>query len=104
MNKDWEVVSNLPTDEKGIDSHRDYNVGSSNYSKHKIQPYDIWLEYKLNPFDADIVKRVLRTKEGECRTLEYEKIIHICQERLSHFRKIDGEYVDTAYGKEKLND
>ena len=89
---------------KVSDSHRDYNVGSSDYSKYRIQPYDIWIEYKLNPFDADIVKRILRNKKGECRTLDYKKIIHICQERLSHFKKIDGEYVDTVYGKDKLND
>nr|DAE48513.1 MAG TPA: hypothetical protein [Caudoviricetes sp.] len=61
---------------------RDYNVGKSDYSKHRIQPWDIWLEYGLNPWDADIVKRVLRTKEGEDRKLDYEKIIHVCQERI----------------------
>lgn len=67
-------------------SVRDYNVGKSDYAKHKIQPWDIWKEYNLNPWDADIVKRVLRTKEGESRRLDYEKIIHICQERI---RQID---------------
>ena len=65
---------------------RSYNVGSSDYAKHKIQPWDIWIEYKLNPFDADIVKRVLRDKEGDSRKLDYEKIIHICKERI---RQID---------------
>jgi hypothetical protein len=64
------------------DSVRSYNVGKSNYAKHKIQPWDIWLEYKLNPWDADIIKRVLRHKEGDSRQLDYEKIIHICQERI----------------------
>lgn len=73
-------------------SVRDYNVGNSDYSKHKIQPWDIWIEYKLNPFDADIVKRILRQKEEaemtrqQARKLDYEKIIHICQERI---RQID---------------
>lgn len=61
---------------------RDYNIGTSDYSEHKIQPWDIWLEYDLNPWDADIVKRVLRTKEGEDRKLDYEKIIHVCMERI----------------------
>lgn len=65
---------------------RDYNVGRSDYAKHKIQPWDIILEYSLNYWDGDIVKRVLRTKEGESRRLDYEKIIHICQERI---RQID---------------
>ena len=71
---------------------RDYNVGKSDYSKHKIQPWDIWIEYRLNPFDADIIKRILRKKEEpgmskkESRKLDYQKIIHICEERI---RQID---------------
>ena len=69
---------------------RSYNVGSSDYAKHNIQPWDIWREYGLNPWDADIVKRVLRTKETDGRRLDYEKIIHICKERI---RQID------EYGK-----
>lgn len=64
-----------------------YNVGKSDYSKHAIQPWDIWKEYNLNPWDADIVKRVLRTKEGEARTLDYEKIIHICKYRIAELSK-----------------
>ena len=59
-----------------------FNVGKSDYSKHTIQPWHIWNEYGLNPWDADIVKRVLRTKEGDSRILDYEKIIHICNERI----------------------
>ena len=66
---------------------RDYNIGKSDYSKHAIQPWDIWKEYNLNPWDADIVKRVLRSKEGEARTLDYEKIIHICKYRISELSK-----------------
>lgn len=67
---------------------RDSNVGTSNYSEHIIQPWSIWLDYDLNPWDADIVKRVLRTKkeegktEVESRVMDYEKIIHICKERI----------------------
>lgn len=70
---------------KGV---REYNVGNADYSKHKIQPWDIWREYNLNPWDADIVKRVLRIKEEpgkskeDARIMDYEKIIHICRERI----------------------
>lgn len=73
---------------------RSHNVGKSNYSEHSIQPYSIWLDWDLNPFDADIVKRVLRTKKeggmslNKSRKMDYEKIIHICQERI---RQIDIE-------------
>lgn len=72
---------------------RDYNIGKSDYSKHKIQPWDIWLEFGLNPWDADIVKRVLRVKEGEDRKLDYEKIIHVCQERI---RQLEAERTDVV--------
>ena len=65
---------------------RDHNVGASDYSTHVIQPWAIWIDYALNPWDADIVKRVLRTKRGEDRRQEYQKIIHICEERI---RQID---------------
>lgn len=64
-----------------------YNVGKSDYAKHAIQPWHIWKEYNLNPWDADIVKRVLRSKEGEARTLDYEKIIHICKYRIAELSK-----------------
>ena len=64
-----------------------YNVGKSDYAKHAIQPWDIWKDYNLNPWDADIIKRVLRTKEGEERTLDYEKIIHICKYRIAELSK-----------------
>lgn len=73
---------------------RDYNVGASDYSAHVIQPWSIWIDYALNPWDADIVKRVLRTKQGEDRKQDYQKIIHICEERI---RQIDAvrEFVYT---------
>ena len=45
------------------------------------------LSEMLNPWDADIVKRVLRSKEGEERTLDYEKIIHICKYRIAQLSK-----------------
>ena len=67
---------------------RNANVGESDYSKHIIQPWSIWQDYNLDPWDADIVKRVLRTKKVEGKTIEesriedYKKIIHICKEKL----------------------
>ena len=47
------------------------------------------MDYHMNPFDADILKRLLRTKIEpgmtcrESRKLDYEKIIHVCQERIN---------------------
>lgn len=82
---EYEVTQNETPAHEGkpeADNVRDYNVGASDYAKHKIQPWDIWLEYKLNPWDADIIKRVLRDKPTDGRKLDYEKIIHICKERI----------------------
>ena len=78
-------------------SPRTHNVGESDYATRNIQPWDIWLEYRLNPWDADIIKRVLRKKPGQ-RRLDYEKIKHICDERI---RQIDegfdhAEYTETS--------
>lgn len=78
------------------DTHscRDNHVGKSDYSNKIIQPWTLWMEYKLNAWDADIVKRALRTKEEagmspkEARKMDYEKIIHDCQERI---RQLDIE-------------
>jgi hypothetical protein len=78
-------------------STREHNVGESDYAKHKIQPWDIWLEYRLNPWDADIVKRVLRKKPGQ-RRLDYEKIKHICDERI---RQIDEGLDDVNLERQK---
>lgn len=68
---------------------RSYNVGKSDYSKQIIQPWTVWLSYpNLTSWDHDIIKRVLREKEGESRKMDYEKIIHICNERI---RQIDND-------------
>jgi hypothetical protein len=71
--------------EDGIDI-RSFNIGNSNYSKHVIQPWSIWIDWDLNAWDADIVKRVLRTKQGESRITDYEKIIHDCNERIRQLK------------------
>ena len=78
-----------------IENIRAHNIGKSDYSQHSIQPWDIWIQYHLNPFDADIVKRVLRKKAepgisaAEARIMDYMKIIHICQERIRQLK--DGD-------------
>lgn len=72
-------------------SVRAYNRGTSDYSRHIIQPWSIWQEYNLNPWDADIVKRILRTKEGDSRRLDYEKIIHICEERIRQIERAENQ-------------
>jgi hypothetical protein len=88
-NIDWKLYKKLKY--LGIihsdDDIRSFNIGTSDYSKHIIQPWAIWLEYNLNAWDADIIKRVLRSKQGESRIMDYEKIIHDCEERLRQLKE-----------------
>lgn len=82
---------------------RSYNIGASDYSTHIIQPWSIWIDYNLNPFDADIVKRILRTKENTPRKEDYEKIIHICQERIRQIENRDLSITDEIDFEMKKN-
>jgi len=91
----WRYLTGKETPEV-TETIREHNVGDSDYAKHKIQPWDIWLEYNLNPWDADLIKRILRTKKGNSRILEYQKMIHICEERIEQLtpnfrRKFKGD-------------
>lgn len=80
----------IPSEENNCRSH---NIGASNYSQHTIQPWSIWLDYpELTSWDHDIIKRVLRTKEGDSRRMDYEKIIHICEERLRQLKFEANDY------------
>ena len=84
------VQEDVPSEKEDV---RSYNVGNSDYPKHKIQPWDIWLEYHLDPWEADIVKRILRRKEEpgmtpvEARIMDYEKIIHISKEKIRQLKE-----------------
>ena len=88
---DWKLYKELKrlgiihTDVNEVDI-RSFNIGNSDYSKHIIQPWSIWIDWNLNAWDADIVKRVLRTKQGESRIMDYEKIIHDCNERIRQLK------------------
>lgn len=83
---DWDLYQRLKY--LGIipSAERSYNIGNSDYSCHVIQPWSIWIDWNLNPWDADIVKRVLRTKNGDSRISDYEKIKHICDERIRQLK------------------
>ena len=77
---------------------RNHNIGTSDYSNHIIQPWSIWLDWHLNPWDADIIKRVLRNKLGSSRNEDYEKIIHIAQERIRQIEtEIETQAVDIDF-------
>ena len=98
----WDMFSLvLRTREKlspRVKSTRDHNVGNSDYASHPIQPWEVWIAYSLNPWDADMVKRLLRTKDEEGMTpeeqriMDYKKIQHICDERIDQINDGDPYY------------
>ena len=92
-----------------MENVRSYNVGASDYSKHKYQSWDFWLTFVLNPFDADLCKRILRTKATDTRLLDYQKIKHICGERLRQLEEgldkwVSPKYVEKSHFEEMILD
>lgn len=69
-----------------MENVRSYNVGNSDYAEHDIQPWDVWIAYRLDAFRGDVVKRLLRKKKEKgmtarmSRKMDYEKIKHISLE------------------------
>ena len=75
-----------------MDDVRSYNVGASDYSKHKFQAWNFWILFRLNPWDADLTKRILRKKETDSRLLDLKKIKHICLERIRQFQNNENAF------------
>ena len=69
-----------------VNEVRNYNIGKSDYAKHKVQPWQFWIWYRLNPFDGDLLKRTLRSKETDPRIMDYRKMKHIALERIRQFQ------------------
>lgn len=69
-----------------------YNIGNSDYHTHKYQPWDAWQEYDLDPWDADIAKRIMRQKKGDPISLDYEKIKHVCDKQLQRIELGQKQY------------
>lgn len=77
--------------EKDLEKVMTYNVGSSDYSTKKVQPWDLWV-YINCPWDADIIKRIGRVKKTDGRMLDLDKLIHISLKRITLIK--DGYTVD----------
>lgn len=53
------------------ESHvQNHQVGGDHYLKHAIQPWDIWREYDLDPWEAGALKYLLRRKENRLQDLK----------------------------------
>ena len=70
-----------------------YNIGSSNYAQMTIQPWEVWEAWNLNPWEADVVKRIARTKkiegksELESKLEDWQKIEHIAKFMINKLNK-----------------
>jgi len=61
---------------------KDSNIGESDYSTRKIQPWDVWESFNPTPWEADIIKRLMRTKSAEDDALDLQKIRHVCEYKM----------------------
>lgn len=72
----------MPLVDTNTPHHMHHNIGKSDYADKSIQPWEVWDAWDLDPWDADIVKRIARNKEGEDPVLDYHKIKHICDHQI----------------------
>jgi len=86
-NDDLEVIDTMPLG-KPANTHS-YNVGDSDYANQAIQPWEIWEKLLLDPFRADIVKRLLRNKSTDSPVLDMQKIKHICDKIIELYETTD---------------
>ena len=55
---------------------RDEQVGGNHYRQFKIQPWDIWLEYGLDPWLAGVIKYLLRAGRKGPKLEDLKKARH----------------------------
>ncbi len=73
------------------DAIRDAQVGGDHYRKRKIQPWDIWKEYKLDPWLANVVKYVLRAGHKGSALEDLKKARHYLDEAIAQREGGEGE-------------
>lgn len=71
--------------EEGDDSRKE-NYGTSNYSKRTLQPWSIIIDWNLDFWRADILKRIADRGKGEDPELDILKIKDDCDELLRQIR------------------
>jgi hypothetical protein len=66
-----------------IDQPHQRQVGGDHYIQHgRMQPWEIWKHYKLNPWEASAIKYILRRKDPAKRSEDLRKAAH-CLEYLA---------------------
>jgi len=67
---------------------RDAQVGGQHYRQHEIQPWDIIDEYKLNYYEGQVLKYLLRRKAGRLEDLK--KARHVLDKLIELEKDRDG--------------
>lgn len=71
-------------------------VGGTHYKGANFQPWDIFMQYKLDPWSANVVKYILRFPKKAGKQ-DLEKAKHYIEYLLSNYEKVyDGYYKETA--------
>lgn len=73
---------------------KDEQVGGTHYRRNSIQPWDIYLEYGLDPWTANVVKYILRfpLKNGK---EDLAKAKHYIEYLINNYEDIHGTYYKT---------
>jgi hypothetical protein len=66
----WTIPLQRRTDEIDASGVQNRQVGGDHYVRHAIQPWDIWREYNLDPWEASALKYLLRRKGKRLEDLE----------------------------------
>lgn len=71
-------------------------IGGTHYKGAKMQPWDIFMQYKLDPWSANVVKYILRFPKKAGKQ-DLEKAKHYIEYLLANYDKVyDGYYKETA--------
>lgn len=63
---------------------RTFNVGTSDYSQHAIQCWDLVWSHCLTYHEGVMLGYLLRHKEGDSKILDYQKLAHTAMEVRDH--------------------
>ena len=66
-------------------------VGGTHYKGSAIQPWDIFIEYKLDPWAANVVKYILRFHKKEGKQ-DLEKAKHYIEYLLANYDRVYSVY------------
>ena len=66
-------------------------VGGTHYKGAKVQPWDIFMQYSLDPWSANVVKYILRFPKKAGKQ-DLEKAKHYIEYLLANYDQVYGKY------------